>query len=143
MQRSPHSSFRPKNKDARRCAHFSATSPTRPFVSRNATRSSPSRRTRLGAQSGSGRSTERIAGSQYRRNTSPMGVPGPTRHRSSFSCFVSIFPPPPPLFFGGGPPPPPPGAPPGGVGNKQRLLCFTPRGGRRAPPVVVGHGRGA
>ena len=52
-QRSPHSSLRPKNIGARRCGQNALTTPTRPSVSRNAMRSSPSTRRRIGGPSGS------------------------------------------------------------------------------------------
>jgi len=64
----------------------------------NAIRSSPSRRTRTGLESRSGSSVESRTGCQYWRSISPIGVAGPTRHRSSLSSFVSIsFPSPLPL----------------------------------------------
>src|SRR5215472_16222303 len=88
-QRIAASSLRPKYSDAPRCGQFSWTSPTRPVVSRNATRSSPSSRTRAGALPGSGISAVRQAGVQYRRSSSPIGVPGPTRHKVSLSSLLS------------------------------------------------------
>src|SRR5215467_5672124 len=91
-QRSPASSLRPKNIGARRCGQYALTSPTEPVVSRNATRSSPSRRTRTGGPSGSGTSSLISAGSQYRRNRLPIGVPGPTRVSSSLISGDSIAP---------------------------------------------------
>ena len=60
----------------------------RPLVSRKATRSSPRMRTRTGAQSGSGSSDDDSTGCQYRRISSPIGVPGPTRVIVSFSSAV-------------------------------------------------------
>src|SRR5207249_6617798 len=69
-QRIPHSSLRPKNSDAPRCGQLAASSPTRPRVSRKATRSSPSRRTFFGGQSGSGSSVEGRNGIQYWRSRS-------------------------------------------------------------------------
>src|SRR5579884_957913 len=69
-------------------------SPSRPSVSRKATRSSPSSRTLTGGQSGSGSSSAMSTGSQKRRSSSPIGVPGPTRVSSSLSDSLSIgFPP--------------------------------------------------
>src|SRR3954451_17872411 len=59
------------------------------LVVRNATRSSPRRRSLTGGQSGRGSSSANIAGSQNRRKTSPIGVPGPTRVISSLSCLLS------------------------------------------------------
>src|SRR6185312_13996990 len=64
-----------------------------PFESRKATRSSPSRRRRTGGQSALGNSSASIAGSQNRRNSSPMGVPGPTRHANSLSSLLNTAPP--------------------------------------------------
>lgn len=46
--------------------------------------------TRIGGQSGSGRSAAWNAGVQYLRRTLPIGVPGPTRHSASFSSGVSM-----------------------------------------------------
>src|SRR5690349_4460930 len=62
----------------------------RPLVSRNATSSSPSSRTRAGGPSRVGISSESSAGIQYRRISSPIGVPGPMRVKSSFCSFGSI-----------------------------------------------------
>ena len=53
-------------------------------------RFSPSSRTRSGGQSGAGSSSDRIAGIQYWRMRLPIGVPGPTRHRSSLSSLLSM-----------------------------------------------------
>src|SRR5215216_4786065 len=78
-QRKPFSSLRPKNSDAPRCGQLWLTSPTRPLVSRNETRSSPSKRTRTGSESVVGSSDERANGCQNRLNRSPIGVPRPTR----------------------------------------------------------------
>ena len=58
--------------------------PTRPEVSRNAISFSPSSLSRTGAPSASS-SDDRAAGIQYWRISSPIGVPGPTRVRSSLS----------------------------------------------------------
>src|SRR5215471_21637720 len=88
-QRIAASSLRPKYSDAPRCGQFSCTSPTRPVVSRNATRFSPSSRTRAGAPPGSGTSAVRQAGVQYRRSSSPISVPGPTRVKISLSSALS------------------------------------------------------
>src|SRR5215472_6502407 len=88
-QRIAASSLRPKYSDAPRCGQFSWTRPTRPAVSLNATRFSPNSRTRAGAPPGSGISAVRHAGVQYRRSSSPIGVPGPTRHRISLSSLLS------------------------------------------------------
>ena len=74
-QRRPHSSLRPKNRSAPRCAQRRSTSPTRPLVSRNATSSSPSTVTRTGAPSGSGTSRLSSTGIQKRRNSVPIGGP--------------------------------------------------------------------
>src|SRR5262245_30588777 len=67
--------------------------PISPLESRKATRSSPSKRKRTGGQSGLGNSLGSIAGSQNRRNSSPMGVPGPTRHANSLSSLLNKAPP--------------------------------------------------
>src|SRR5215471_5042600 len=83
------SSLRAKYSDAPRCGQFSCTSPTRPDVSRKATRFSPSSRTRAGAPPGSGISAVRQAGVQYRRSRSPISVPGPTLVRISLSSALS------------------------------------------------------
>src|SRR5579884_420913 len=64
--------------------------PTFPSLSRKATRSSPRSRSRSGGQSGAGSSELSRQGSQYRRNSSPMGVPGPTRVSRSLSRSLSI-----------------------------------------------------
>src|SRR6185437_6804459 len=88
-QRSDASSFRPKYREAPRCGQFSCTRPTRPRVSRNATRFSPSSRTRAGGLPGSGISAVRQAGVQYRRSRFPIKVPGPTRVRISLSSALS------------------------------------------------------
>jgi hypothetical protein len=40
-----------------------------------------------------GNSLGSIAGSQNRRNSSPMGVPGPTRHANSLSSLLNKAPP--------------------------------------------------
>ena len=58
--------------------------PARPALSRNATRHSPSSVTRLGGAS-TASSSDRRKGSQWRRNSAPIGVPGPTRVRRSLS----------------------------------------------------------
>src|SRR3984885_9395409 len=88
------SSFRPKYSDAPRCGQFSCISPIRPVVSLKATRFSPSSRTRAGAPPGSGISAVRQAGVQYRRSSSPISVPGPTRVRISLSSALSMLVPP-------------------------------------------------
>ena len=44
---------------------------------------------RTGGQSGEGSSSERMAGIQYWRIKSPMGVPGPMRQRYSLSVWLS------------------------------------------------------
>src|SRR5262245_52079308 len=62
----------------------------RPRVSRNATRSSPSNRTRTGGQSGSGSSDASKAGIQYRRSVVPIGVPRSTRVSNAFSSRDSM-----------------------------------------------------
>src|SRR5438874_8571554 len=64
--------------------------PTSPFVSRNATRYSPSTLIRIGGQAGSGSSSGWITGSQKRRNSSPIGVPLAVCVISALSCAVSI-----------------------------------------------------
>src|SRR5678815_289212 len=90
-QRSPSSSLRPKNNDAPRCGQALATSPTSPDVVLNAIRSSPSSFTLTGGQSGLASSDEgTVEGSQYWRSRLPIGVPGPTRHISSLSVYVSM-----------------------------------------------------
>src|SRR5580698_5744668 len=93
-QRRAAPSLRPKYRDAPRCGQFSCSSPTRPAVSRKATRFSPSSRTRAGAPPGSGISAVRQAGVQYRRSNSPISVPGPTRVRISLSSALSMLVPP-------------------------------------------------
>src|SRR3989304_5392129 len=64
--------------------------PMRPDGARNATRFSPRRRARSGGPSGAGSSRLMRTGSQYWRRRSPIGVPGPTRQRSSLSWALSI-----------------------------------------------------
>jgi hypothetical protein len=56
--------LRPKNIGARRCGQNAPTKPMLPLVSRNAIKSSPSKRTRMGAPSGSGSSLASAAGIQ-------------------------------------------------------------------------------
>ena len=92
-QRRPHSSLRPKNRSAPRCAQRRSTSPTRPLESRNATSSSPSTVTRTGGPSGSGTSRLSSTGIQKRRNSSPIVVPGPVRVSSWSSSALSMRPP--------------------------------------------------
>src|SRR6266536_2719089 len=89
--RNPCSSLRPKNSEAPRCGQLLWISPTSPVELRNPMRSSPSSRTRSGAPSRSGSSSDWIAGSQYCRNRSPIGVPGPIRHRNSVSALLSML----------------------------------------------------
>src|SRR5262245_67709 len=89
-QRRPHSSLRPKKSEAPRWGQLAGRRPTSPRVSRKTTRFSPSRRTFLGGRSGSGSAEEGKHGIQYWRSRSPIGVPGPTRHRSSLSSLESI-----------------------------------------------------
>src|SRR6266542_1697474 len=91
MQRSPQSSLRAYTSEAPRWVQNSSSRPTRPWLSRKATSSSPSSLTRTGGPSTSTSSASR-AGIQYLRRRPPMGVPGPTRVKSSFSSFVSIRP---------------------------------------------------
>src|SRR5262245_58714875 len=86
----PPSSLRPKKRFAPRCGQWGSIKPTLPCVSRNATRSSPITRTRIGAQSGCASSAERAIGCQKRRKYSPMAVPEPVRVRSSLSTAVSM-----------------------------------------------------
>src|SRR6266446_10828671 len=95
MQRRPDSSLRPNHSEARRCGQNSSTRPMRPWLSRKPTKRSPRSWTRTGGRSGSGSSRARNAGIQYRRNTSPIGVPGPVLVTSSLSSRVSITRPPP------------------------------------------------
>ena len=64
--------------------------PTLPLLSRKAMRSSPRMRTRTGGQSGPASSWDRATGSQKRRNSSPMGVPGLVLVISSLSSLASI-----------------------------------------------------
>src|SRR5207253_8348897 len=64
----------------------------RPSLSRNPTSFSPSSFTRTGGQSRSGNSQSSNAGIQYRRNNSPIGVPGPVRVRNVFISWVSMAP---------------------------------------------------
>ena len=59
-----------------------------PCVSRNTTRSSPSRRTLTGAPSGSATSSDRQAAIQWRRMIWPIGASPSTRHSRSFSSGV-------------------------------------------------------
>ncbi len=63
-QRRPHSSLRPKKRFVPRCAQRGSIRPTRPSVSRKATRSSPMTFTRIGGLSGAGISEESATGSQ-------------------------------------------------------------------------------
>src|SRR5919109_4931032 len=91
MQRRPHSSLRPKKSEVPRWEQCSSNNPTRPALSRKATRSSPSRRTRTGGQSGSGISLDSKAGIQYRRINSPIGFPGLTWVSRSLSSRDSII----------------------------------------------------
>src|SRR5712692_8579085 len=63
-QRSPHSSLGPKNSPAPRWGQLAASIPTLPCVSRNATRSSPSRRTFGGGQLGRGEARHPVLAQQ-------------------------------------------------------------------------------
>src|SRR5579885_465361 len=65
--------------------------PKRPLLSRKATSSSPSSFTRTGSQSGAGSSSESSTGSQNRRSSSPIGVPGPTCVSRSLSAWLSML----------------------------------------------------
>src|SRR6185437_12350971 len=89
MQHRPPCSLRPSSIEALRCGQASSMKPTRPSVARNATKFSPTRRTGCGAPSRSS-AAERIAGIQYSRSISPIGVPGPTRVSNSFCSRVSM-----------------------------------------------------
>ena len=64
--------------------------PTLPELSRNATRSSPRRRTRTGAPPGSATSLASKAGNQNRRTSWPIRVSGPTRVSNSLSAAESM-----------------------------------------------------
>ena len=86
----PQSSLRPKNIGARRCGQNASTMPISPFVSRNATRSSPRIRARTGGASGAPSSDAGMMGVQKRRKSSPIGVLGPVRTSNSLSALVSI-----------------------------------------------------
>src|SRR6185437_2716228 len=72
MQRRPPCSLRPSSIEALRCGQASSTRPTG-----------------CGAPSRSS-AAERIAGIQYSRSISPIGVPGPTRVSNSFCSRVSM-----------------------------------------------------
>ena len=61
-----------------------------PSGERNATRFSPSSRTRAGGPPGSESCSLMNAGIQYRRSRLPMGVPGPTRVSVMTSCATAI-----------------------------------------------------
>jgi hypothetical protein len=89
-QRSPHSSLRPKNSEARRCGQNSSITPTRPSVSRNTTSRSPNIFARTGLPSGSLTSSLKQTGCQCRRMSCPIGASPSTRQRSSFSSLVSM-----------------------------------------------------
>src|SRR5262245_1547444 len=84
----PSSVGMPSASDARRCGQNSAISPMRFCLSRNRTRSWPSRRTRR-VHLPSNSDTAAI-GCQSRRIISPHGVPFPTRVSNSFCSAVSI-----------------------------------------------------
>ena len=71
----------------RQCA---PSAPSRPAVSRNSTRSSPSRRIASGGASGSMISSDRQAGIQCRRMIWPIGASPSTRHSRSFSSGVNM-----------------------------------------------------
>src|ERR1051325_4810344 len=79
---------------APRCGQAFCMRPTDPPAVRYAIRFSPSSRTRSGEPSGSGSSLESAAGIQYWRISAPIGVPGPTRQRSSLSSRLSMRVPP-------------------------------------------------
>src|ERR1044072_3327663 len=93
MQRMPQSSTRPRLSDAPRCGQSSSSTPTWPSPLRKTTKFSPSRRSRRAAPPGSGTRSEVQIGSQKRRNTAPIGVPGPIRHRRSLSArlIMAVF----------------------------------------------------
>ena len=54
--------------------------------------------TRTGGPSGSGSSRDSSTGTQKRRNSAPIAVPGPVRVSISFCAWVSMRCPPRPLF---------------------------------------------
>ena len=84
----PHSWTLPNQSEAPRCGQNSSISPYSPFVVRKAIRRSERIFTRTGGASFSGSSSASSAGSQYWRNISPIGVPGPVSVSSSLtSCF--------------------------------------------------------
>ena len=64
--------------------------PTLPSVSLKAMSFSPKTCSLTGVLSALGTSSANITGSQKRRNSSPMGVPGPTCVINSLSSRVSI-----------------------------------------------------
>src|SRR5437016_14608492 len=64
--------------------------PTRPLLSRKASKSSPSILIFFGGPSRSGNSADRSAGIQKRRSNSPIGVPVPIPVRNSLSALLSI-----------------------------------------------------
>src|SRR5205823_3582704 len=66
--------------------------PAAPDVTRKAISFSPRSIRRRGGQSGDGSSSDRTAGIQYSRNMFPIGVPGPTRHKSSLSVALNMLP---------------------------------------------------
>src|SRR5438105_13363141 len=115
--------------------------PTRPPLSRKATRSSPRILTRVGGQSRVGGSEASRVGSQYWRNSARIGVPGPTWVKRSLSSFVSI-PPSRPFFLGGFALDPPAEL----RQRRQRRLLFLFAAHRRqdgvAPTVVAGKDAG-
>src|SRR5215213_8493186 len=89
MQRSPPSSFLPKNSEAQRCGQRCSMTPARPSVSRKAISCSPRSMSRIGSPSAFN-SDERQARVQYSRIRLPMGVPGPTRVSISLLAAVSM-----------------------------------------------------
>src|SRR5437870_4140199 len=84
----PSSSTIEYTSDARRWGQASSSRPRRPELSRKSTRSSPRRRTFFVGHSSS--SAVAAIGNQYRRSSSPIGVPAPTRVRISFFSADSI-----------------------------------------------------
>src|SRR5580704_16441347 len=88
MQRMPQSSTRPSASEALRWMHSSSSTPTLPSRPRKTTKSSPRRRWTVGAQPGSGNRSDVQIGTQKRRNSAPIGVPGPIRQSRSFSSRV-------------------------------------------------------
>src|SRR6266853_125645 len=75
--------MRPHSREVPRCEQCGSSAPTRPFLSRETTSSSQSSFTFFGKSSSS---SEVQTGCQYRRKSSPIGLPGSTAGQLIVGC---------------------------------------------------------